>query len=159
MDDIDLGCVPTAIDLGRARAFHNAARIQAKFVYSRERSNELWLESHSAATAPTAAAPANIQFYKEPLNPDRSVDGDVVNLGYTIDGRKGREIPVISESVYNRGLEYYKYAMWEEPNEKIRPSIQQFTCLRPCVQRGWIHVRGLQCFRSTSHAYRQIPEI
>ena len=42
---------------------------------------------------------------------------------------KGREIPVISESVYNKGLEYYKYAMWEVPNEKIRPSIQQFTCV------------------------------
>ena len=35
MDDIDLDCVPTAIDLGRARAFHNAARIHAKIVYSR----------------------------------------------------------------------------------------------------------------------------
>ena len=78
-------------------------RTHAKIVYSRERTNELWMESHIAATAPTAAALAIIQFYKEPFNPDCNVDGDVVNPGYTIDGRKGQEIPVISLSVYNRG--------------------------------------------------------
>ena len=115
MDEIILDVVPTAIDLGRARAFCNAARIHSKIVYTRDRSNELWLESHKAATAPTkAAAPASFQLPCEPLNPDRNVDGDMVNLGNAVDGRKGREIAVVSTSVYNRGVEYYAYAMWED---------------------------------------------
>ena len=40
-------------------------------------------------------------------NPDRNVDVEMVNLGMTIDGRKGREIAVVSEAVYNKGIEYY----------------------------------------------------
>ena len=54
------------------------------------------------------------------MTPDRNVDGEMVNLGNTIDGRKGREIPVVSTAVYNKGLEWYFYACWEEPDEDIR---------------------------------------
>ena len=44
------------------------------------------------------------------MNPDQNVDGDMVNLGNVIDGRKGREIPVVCTDVYNRGLEWYAQA-------------------------------------------------
>ena len=91
MEDIVLHIMPTPIDLGRARAFYNAARIHSKIISSRDHSNELWLESRKAATAPQAAsAPATIQLVRPPMTPDRNVDGDMVNLGATIDGRKGR---------------------------------------------------------------------
>ena len=36
------------------------------------------------------------------MTPDRNVDGDMVNLGNTIDGRKVRDIPVVSIAVYNK---------------------------------------------------------
>lgn len=103
MEEIVLHIIPTPIDLGRARAFYNAARIHSKIIFSRDHSNELWLESHKAATAPRAAsAPATIQLVRPPMTPDRNVDEDMVNLGATIDGRKGREILVVSTVVYNR---------------------------------------------------------
>ena len=43
---------------------------------------------------------------------------------------------MVSTSVYNRGLEYYAYAMWEEPDESIRPSIQQFACILAFKEAG-----------------------
>lgn len=42
---------------------------------------------------------------------------------------KGREIAVASEAVYNKGLEWYDHACWDEAAEEIRPSIQQYTCV------------------------------
>ena len=70
-----------------------------------------------------------MQMVRAPQTPDRNVDGDMVNLGATIDGRKGREISVVSESVFKKGLEYYAYACLGEPSEDVRPSIQQYACV------------------------------
>ena len=65
MGEIELDIQPSPIDLGRARAFYNAARIHAKIIFSRDHSHALWLESHKAATAPQAApAPATIQLVR-----------------------------------------------------------------------------------------------
>jgi len=63
------------------------------------------------------------------MNPLHNVDGEMVNMGTTLDGQSSREIPVIATDVYNRGLEYYRWCCWEEPDESIRPSIEQFTCV------------------------------
>lgn len=63
------------------------------------------------------------------MSHDRNVDGGMVNLGNAIDGRKGREIAVVSAAIYNKGLEWYAYACWDEPGECVRPSIQQYTCV------------------------------
>ena len=82
-----------------------------------------------ATEASADAAPQHNQMVRAPKTPDRNADGDVVNLGTTIDGRKGRDITVVCEAVYYRGIEYYAYACWDEPSEDIRPSIQQSTCI------------------------------
>ena len=60
----------------------------------------------------------------------------MVNLGNVIDGRKSREIPVASSDVYNRGMEWYARACWEEPDEAIRPSIGQYTCILEMMRCG-----------------------
>lgn len=113
-----------------ARTFYNAARIHAKIIYSRDHCNELWLESHKAATAPpSSSAPPTVHMIRPPMSPDRNVDGDMVNLGSVIDGRKGRETTVAAPAIYNKGLEWYTYACWDEPGECSRPSIQQYTCV------------------------------
>ena len=83
MGDIELDVQPSPIELGRARAFYNAARIHAKIIFSRDHSNELWLESHKAATAPQSApAPATIQIVRQPMTPDRNVDGDMAKVPF-----------------------------------------------------------------------------
>ena len=111
LDDVELDAQPSGIDLGRARAFYNAARIHARNIFNRDHSNELWMESHKAATAPPAApAPPTVRMVRPPMSPDRNVDGDMVSLGNVIDGRKGREIAVVSAAIYSKGLEWYAYA-------------------------------------------------
>ena len=52
LEEVELDIRLSGIDLGRGRAFYNAARIHANIISSRDLSNELWLESHKAATAP-----------------------------------------------------------------------------------------------------------
>ena len=80
LEEIELDMRPSGIDLGRAREFYNAARIHAKIIFSRDLSNELWLESHKVSTAPQSApAPATIQLVRQPMTPGRNVDGNMVN--------------------------------------------------------------------------------
>ena len=81
-----------------------------------------------------------MQLQREPLNTDRNVDGEMVQLGNTIDDRKGREIPVISVSVYNRGLERYEKICYQEPPTHIRPSLNQFTCILALKAEGSMYV-------------------
>ena len=139
---------PTGTDLGRTRASYNAARIHAKIVYSRALANEILREAHNASTplgfnaSPPAAdaEPQHNEMVRPPMTPDRNGDGDVVNLGATIDGRKGRDITVVSEAVYYKGIEYYVNACWAEPSEDIRPSIQQSACILELRRCGSLYV-------------------
>ena len=73
------------------------------------------------------------------MSPDRNVDGDTVNLGNVIDGRRAREISLVSPAVYNRGVEYHHWACWGELEESIHPSMQQYTCVLEMKRCGAMH--------------------
>ena len=124
---MELDHTPSDIDVMRALSFHNAARIYAGIVYPRARKNEFWEEQHRANVAPPAA-PEAIMLHA-PTDPTRNVSGEMVNIGKALDGRSEREVPLLDDSVLNRGLELYKRYCWDEPSEDIRPSLAQFTAV------------------------------
>ena len=124
---IDLDCTPKDVDVSRARAFFNAARIHAGIIYPRARKNRIWQEQHDASIAPPPATEEVLLH--APTDPTRNVNGEMVNMGDTLDGRSTRLVPVLDVSVFNRGLEHYKYMCWGEPPEDIRPSLAQFSAV------------------------------
>ena len=60
-------------------------------------------------------------------NPLRG-DG-TVQLNTIVDSSKVRDMPIIADEVYNRGLEWYAYHKHVEAPMDIGPSIHQFTAI------------------------------
>ena len=60
---------------------------------------------------------------------------DTVHLNTTVDSARVREVPLIADYVFARGLEWYKYYHnGDEPPFHERPSIQQFTAMLELIR-------------------------
>ena len=62
--------------------------------------------------------------------------GDMVRLGLADDVIKTRKVPLIAETIYDRGLERYFEWVHEEPDLAHRPSIQQMTAVLELLRVG-----------------------
>ena len=100
---------PNSIDLGRANAFYNATRIHSDIIYARAKANSIWHELYVASIEKPAPQATKTILLREPMNPTNNVDGDLVNLGSVIDSRLSRDIPVLADDVYAKGIENDKF--------------------------------------------------
>lgn len=153
-----LDVTPAAATLARAQTAHHAARIHSRIEWSREAIVELEpFETEQTTNANTIAAPAappvNDHPSIDPLTgwvdynsvglwkPSDPLHGDgTVRLNTTGDSSKIREIPIIADDAYIRGLEWYARHKYIEPPMEIKTSIHQSTAVLELLRNRSMYV-------------------
>ena len=127
---IELECTPSPIDLGKARAFHHAARLLSSAVVSRDQTQRRADEAAAAQIALALAAQPPAPTIETPSRYNNILEGEYCNMGQVMGGRKNREIKLCPTKVFDKGLETYKWQNYgiDAPLED-RPSQRQFTCV------------------------------
>jgi hypothetical protein len=122
---------PTAVEKGRARAFHKACRIKAELewstadveAYEWQRSNA----SAAASAAHTAAVVAAGYAAGQPAKPAGLAH--VVEVSEVADVTKTIETPMLDDDAIRAAFAEYERRMWIEPRPEQEPTADQLSAL------------------------------
>jgi hypothetical protein len=132
---------PTAMEKGRARAFHRACRIVAELEWS-SAETDAWNWSNSQAASAAAAArtsavlAAGIAATPTPKPPPTQV----VKVSEVADVTKTSEAPVLDDEAIKSAFKQYERKMWTEPRPEQEPTVDQLSALAHLLSQHCCYV-------------------
>ncbi len=119
----------TAIEKGRARAFHRACRIAAGLEWS-SAETEAWEWAREkaavAAEADRTAVLANVNLGSSVVAKSA---GRSIKVADVADVTKAHEAPLLDKTFMDEAFREYKRKMWVEPRPEQEPSVEQLSAL------------------------------
>jgi anti-sigma-K factor RskA len=133
---------PTAMEKGRARAFHKACRIKAELEWSQaDVENWEWHQQQdvaSAAAAHTAAVLAASRAVVQPVV--ASLAPQVVKVSEVADVTKTVEALLLDDVAVRDAFRQYTLRMWTEPRPEQEPTVDQLSALAHLLKHHCCYV-------------------